>query len=233
MVEATSFLSSLTSLLPQLMSQPISSSTLVQVSELCIRIKQYGKQLEETDQEQLNHVMLELTKLCQESSLGLEIRLRFLEVIELRSLGWDSNENLEAFYKDKFNEVVEKTGSEPSSLDTTDDDDNSEDAAQEMIKVGAVRLFISSTDKTITSAAKKQLEKFFRSPSWHTDDADTASSAGRRNMYFTAPPIQTSTTHQYTRESLLMLATSQESQKAPVNWARRIQALPRVIVKQM
>jgi len=210
------------------MSPLISSTTLVQVSELCSRIKQYGKQLEETDQEQLNHVMLELTKLCQESSLGLELRLRFLEVIELRSLGWDSNEDLEAFYEDKVNEVVEITSPEQSSID-----DNNEDAAQEMIKVGAVRLFISSTDKTITSAAKKQLEKFFRSTSWHTYDADTASSAGRSNIYFTAPPIQTSTTHQYTRESLLMLATSKESQKAPVNWARRIQALPRVIVKQM
>ena len=238
MAEATTLLSSLTALLPQLMSPPVASATLAQVSEQCIRIKQYGKQLEETDQEQLNHVVLELTKLCQESSLGLELRLRFLEIIELRSLGWDSNENLEAFYKDKFNEVVETSNPKQSRIDTTDDDDNSEDAAQEMIKVGAAKLFLSSTDKTIISAAKNQLERFFMSPSWNTtNDTGMEISVGltnrRNNSYYTAPPIQTPSTHQYTRETLLMLATSQESQKAPVNWARRIQALPRVIVKQM
>ena len=69
--EATTLLTSLTSLLPQLTSPPFPPSTLVTVSEQCTLIKQYGRQLEE--KEQLDQMQEELARLCQISSLDLEL----------------------------------------------------------------------------------------------------------------------------------------------------------------
>lgn len=85
--EATTLLTSLTSLLPQLTSPHFPPSTLAIVSEQYTLIKQYGRQLEETEKEQLNQMQEELARLCQDSSLDLELRLQLLEWIELRSLG--------------------------------------------------------------------------------------------------------------------------------------------------
>jgi len=228
MTDPKSRLSSLASLLPQLSSPPFPPTMLSQIYEQCVMIKQHGKQLEETAREQLNLVMVDLTRLCQDSSIELELRLRFLEMIELRSLGWDSNENLEAFYRDKYNEVVGRVDERPRD-DTVINEvlEEEEEAVQEVINVGLVKVFISSTDRDITKAAKKQLEKFFSSPSSNTEYIPGPS------IQYRAPPLQTPTTHQYTREALLMLANSQQSHKAPRNWTRRIQSLPRVIVKQM
>jgi len=220
MTDPKSRLSSLASLLPQLSSPPFPPTMLSQIYEQCVMIKQHGKQLEETAREQLNLVMVDLTRLCQDSSIELELRLRFLEMIELRSLGWDSNENVEAFYRDKYNEVVGKGDDTVINKELEEE----EEAVQEMINVGSVKVFISSTDRDITKAAKKQLEKFFSS---NREDIPVPS------IQYIAPPIQTPTTYQYTREALLMLANGQQSHKAPRNWARRIQSLPRVIVKHM
>lgn len=238
--EATTILTSLTSLLPQLTSPPFPPSTLATVSEQCTLIKQYGRQLEETEKEQLDQIQEELSRLCQYSSLHLELRLQLLELIELRSLGWESNESMESFYRDKFEEVEERRERLDRTGEKLEDNDTStpleeessttpdEEAAQEMIQVGPVKLFISSSDRN-------QLEQFFSSSSSNTSDSQDISEPVNhelRTIRFTAP-VNPSPTHKYTRETLLQLATSKESLKIPVNWAIRIQSLPRVIVKQM
>jgi len=257
---AATVLSTLTSLLSQFDSST-SPSTLTSISQQCTLLKQYGKELEQTEKEKLDLVQGELTKMCQDTSLDLQLRLQLLELIELRTLGWESNENMETFYREKFQEVEEKedevktreqqgeeaTGNDPS-LDETGH-------TQEMIQVGAVKLFLSSTNKEVTTAAKHQLQHFFSASfgqiasssgsASNTQTNNTMSSLGNSTMYtqastsmysqanttFTSPPIP-SPTHQYSRETLLTLATSQQAMKAPVNWARRIQSLPSVIVKQ-
>merc|ERR1719186_1122567 len=167
--------------------------------------------------EQLDQVQEGLTRLCQDATLELELRLQLLELIELRTLGWKTSESMEKFYTDKFKEVREKRDGEdlprrPMTEEIITID--KEEAAQEMIQVGPVQLFLSSSSREVTVAAKEQLEQFFT----------PASSP-------IAPPTP-SPTHHYTREMLLTLANNQESLKAPLNWARRIQSLPRVIVKQ-
>ena len=157
--EATTLLTSLTSLLPQLTSPHFPPSTLAIVSEQCTLIKQYGRQLEETEKVLLDQMQEELARLCQDSSLDLELRLQLLELIELRSLGWESNESMESFYRDNFEEVEERrermdrTGEklEDNDVSTPVEEESSstpdEEAAQEIIQVGSVKLFISSTDK--------------------------------------------------------------------------------------
>jgi len=190
--------------------------------------------------EQLDQVQEGLTRLCQDATLELELRLQLLELIELRTLGWETSESMEKFYTDKFKEVREKRDGEDSprrpmneEIITTDQ----EEAAQEMVQVGPVQLFLSSSSREVTVAAKEQLEQFFTpasSPSApttsHVTTQDTTT-LNQSNTRYTVPPIP-SPTHHYTREMLLTLANNQESLKAPLNWARRIQSLPRVIVKQ-
>ena len=155
----------MTSLLPQLTSPPFPPSTLATVSEQCTLIKQYGRQLEETEKEQLDQIQEELARLCQYSSLHLELRLQLLELIELRSLGWESNESMESFYRDKFEEVEERrerldrTGEklEDNDTSTPPEEESSttpEEAAQEMIQVGLVMLCISSSDRNVSLAAR-------------------------------------------------------------------------------
>merc|ERR1719466_46630 len=190
--------------------------------------------------EQLDQVQVGLTRLCQDATLELELRLQLLELIELRTLGWETSESMEKFYTDKFKEVREKRDGEdlprrPMTEESITTD--KEEAAQEMIQVGPVQLFLSSSSREVTVAAKEQLEQFFTpvsSPAApttsHVTTQDTTTLSQSPTMY-TVPPIP-SPTHHYTREMLLTLATNQESLKAPLNWARRIQSLPRVIVKQ-
>jgi len=191
--------------------------------------------------EQLDQVQEGLTRLCQDATLELELRLQLLELIELRTLGWETSESMEKFYTDKFKEVREKRDGEDSlrrpmtkEIITIDQ----EEAAQEMVEVGPVKLFLSSYSREVTVAAKEQLDQFFSpasSPSAptttsHVTTQDTTT-ISQSNTRYTVPPIP-SPTHHYTREMLLTLANNQESLKAPLNWARRIQSLPRVIVKQ-
>merc|ERR1719186_1780508 len=114
--------------------------------------------------EQLDQVQEGLTRLCQDATLDLELRLQLLELIELRTLGWETSESMEKFYADKFKEVREKRDGEDSprrpmneEIITTDQ----EEAAQEMVQVGPVQLFLSSSSREVTVAAKKQLEQFF------------------------------------------------------------------------
>merc|ERR1719186_1232824 len=59
--------------------------------------------------EQLDQVQEGLTRLCQDATLELEmeLRLQLLELIELRTLGWETSESMEKFYTDKFKEVRE------------------------------------------------------------------------------------------------------------------------------
>ena len=177
--------------------------------------------------------------MCQDATLELELRLQLLELIELRTLGWETSESMEKFYTDKFKEVREKRDGEDSprrpmtkEIITTDQ----EEAAQEMVQVGPVKLFLSSSSREVTVAAKEQLEQFFSpasSPSATTSHVTTqdTTTISQSNTRYTVPPIP-SPTHHYTREMLLTLANNQESLKAPLNWARRIQSLPRVILKQ-
>jgi len=185
--------------------------------------------------EQLDQVQEGLTRLCQDATLELELRLQLLELIELRTLGWETSESMEKFYTDKFKEVRDKRDGE--DLPRRPMTEDKEEAAQEMIQVGPVQLFLSSSSREVTVAAKEQLEQFFTpasSPSApttsHVTTQDTTT-LNQSNTRYTVPPIP-SPTHHYTREMLLTLANNQESLKAPLNWARRIQSLPRVIVKQ-
>ena len=72
---------------------------------------------------------------------------------------------METFYRDKFEKVEERSQRLDRTGEKLEDNDAStpveeeasptpdEEAAQEIIQVGSVKLFISSTDKNVTLAA--------------------------------------------------------------------------------
>ena len=157
--------------------------------------------------------------MCQDATLELELRLQLLELIELRTLGWETSESMEKFYTDKFKEVREKRDGEDlrrrsmtKEIITIDQ----EEAAREMVEVGPVKLFLSSYSREVTIAAKKQLDQFFSpasSPSAptttsHVTTQDTTT-ISQSNTRYTVPPIP-SPTHHYTREMLLTLANNHD-----------------------
>merc|ERR1719339_935628 len=73
---------------------------------------------------------------------------------------------MESFYKDKFEEVEERRERLEDNDESTPAEEESSttpdgEAVQEMIEVGSVKVYISSSNKTITLAARNQLQQFF------------------------------------------------------------------------
>ena len=48
------------------------------------------------------------TDICKDSAIDITLRLKILEIIELRSLDWNSNPQLEHFYQEKLTQFQEK-----------------------------------------------------------------------------------------------------------------------------
>ena len=70
-----------------------------------------GHLLESEHGEKLDTLQMYLTEICKDPRVDLTIRLKVLEVIELRSLGWNSNPRLESFYQEKISKFGKKDDS--------------------------------------------------------------------------------------------------------------------------
>ena len=74
----------------------------VQLSNLCVGLKKVGHLLETEHSEKLDRLQGFLTEICKDSAVDITLRLNILEIIELRSLFWCSNPQLERFYQEKI-----------------------------------------------------------------------------------------------------------------------------------
>ena len=61
-----------------------------------------GHLLEKNHVEALDCLHLHLINFCQNSSVDVLLRLQLLEIVELRTLGWQSNPLINAYYKQRF-----------------------------------------------------------------------------------------------------------------------------------
>lgn len=68
-------------------------------------LKSRGPELDSSFKEQIDRYFVTLRNVSREDRLDKASRLRLLEVIELRATKWMSNENLEAFYREKMLEL--------------------------------------------------------------------------------------------------------------------------------
>merc|ERR1712096_385404 len=157
--------------------------------------------------------------------------LQVLEVIELRTLGWKSNEVVDNYYNERFAQFEESRrrkqerkeakdlrskegGDKKPRLSLTPSMSSIQEQASEKEKdfviVNGVKLVLQSSSVQLTASAKKLLEGHFNNQS---------SSA--------APP--SSSNMKYSRKDLLTLATSPLAREAPLNWDNLVKTLPAVI----
>lgn len=79
--------------------QPVA---LAQLGSLSVGLRQVGNLLEKNHVEALDCLHLHLINFCQNSSVDVLLRLQLLEIVELRTLGWQSNPLINAYYKQRF-----------------------------------------------------------------------------------------------------------------------------------
>ncbi|XP_053651041.1 eukaryotic translation initiation factor 4E-binding protein Mextli isoform X3 [Cherax quadricarinatus] len=72
---------------------------------LCENLKMFGPQLENVYKDQLDKCYISLRNGCRDDRLSLAARYRLLEVIELRAMHWQPNENLINYYKQKLVQI--------------------------------------------------------------------------------------------------------------------------------
>jgi len=229
-ISTTSVLVQLDNMLPLLASGPYSSSTLSKLAALCTGLKAVGPLLDINHKDKLDILQILLTKICQDTELDLVLRLQVLEVIELRTLGWKSNEVVDNYYNERFAQFEESRrrkqerkeakesrskegGDKKPRLSLTPSMSSIQEQASEkekdFVTVNGVKLFLQSSSVQLTASAKKLLEGHFN---------NQASSA--------AP---SSSNMKYSRRDLLTLATSPLAREAPLNWDSLVKTLPAVI----
>ena len=67
-----------------------------------------GHLLEPDHGEKLEMLQMYLTEICKDTRVDVTLRLKVLEIIELRSLGWNTNPGMESFYQEKISMFEKK-----------------------------------------------------------------------------------------------------------------------------
>ncbi|XP_050720530.1 eukaryotic translation initiation factor 4E-binding protein Mextli-like isoform X2 [Eriocheir sinensis] len=86
-------------------SSPYDRSVYPAIVALCENLKMFGSQLENVYKDQLDKCYISLRNGCRDDRLSLAARYRLLEVIELRAMHWQANENLINYYKQKLVQI--------------------------------------------------------------------------------------------------------------------------------
>jgi hypothetical protein len=150
------------------------------------------------------------------------LRLQLLELIELRSLGWRSNQTVESYYKERFSmlrgdqtprnnvkaedemsNIGRQATCSPSVASHCKQGVGMSGVAVDTILVGGVQLSLSCSDLAVAQEAKQVLEDYFR------------------------PPLV-----KYSRETILRLANSPLTRQPPVNWDSVVGSLPSILLRK-
>ena len=94
-------------LLPLLSSSSYVDTTLNELAMLCNDIKVVGPLLDISHRQKMDDMQTVFTKICQDMKISVKLRLKVLEVIELRTLEWITNDTVDNYYKEKF-ALIEK-----------------------------------------------------------------------------------------------------------------------------
>ena len=72
---------------------------------LCNSLHLYGVQLDTLYKDQLDKLMVVFRTTCRDEDLDLVSRVQILHIIELRAAGWNTNDNMVAYYKQKLSHL--------------------------------------------------------------------------------------------------------------------------------
>lgn len=100
-----------------------------QVGSLCANLKRSGAQMESSHKDPMDRLLSALVAACRDEDLDLVCRVHMLEIIELRSMGWQTNENVTNYYKQKLAQIEvspPRTQTAPVQLNPTAPDFNPE-----------------------------------------------------------------------------------------------------------
>merc|ERR1719318_193014 len=97
--------------------QPVA---LAQLSSLSVGLCQVGHLLEKNHRDALDCLHLQLINVCQDSSVDVLLRLQLLEIIELRTLGWQSIPLIDAYYQKRFGDYGQNQKAANSSAKDVD-----------------------------------------------------------------------------------------------------------------
>ena len=159
----------------------------IQCITLCDGLKRLGHLLEPDHGGKLDLLQMYLTDICKDARVDVSLRLNILEIIELRSLGWNSNPVMESFYQEKKSMLEKKKekspGKQVTSLASMGDSQQSltsvemvqprppanQEQLGEYLAVNldgeTVQLFLSSANAHLTRHAKLILSQHFASKS--------------------------------------------------------------------
>lgn len=80
----------------------LDKSTVAQIVLVCNLLKAKGALIEQEFKEQLDCYFVTLRNASRDERLDVTNRLRLLEVIELRAMDWQPNENIDEYYRQKY-----------------------------------------------------------------------------------------------------------------------------------
>ena len=207
-------------------------------------MKRQGHLLEADHGEKLDTLQMYLTEICKDPGVDVTLRLKVLEIIELRSLGWNSSPGMESFYQEKISKFEKKDSSfSPDSSSVgkqaapgvpgvdnlpsvskasvvsvdnllPDRKKQLEECLEVNVDGEIVKLVISSSCPELNKHAKLILFQQFTSSS---SSSSSGSSIG--------PGVQ------YSREDLLSMARSPTAREKPEDWDSVLANIPEIIRK--
>jgi len=219
-ISFTSVLNQLEQLLPHLAAGPFSDSILAKLSTFCMEVKAVGLELDKRHKDKMDHMQTLLTKICQDTQLNLELRLQVLEVIELRTLSWVSNETVDQYYQERFAQFEEKRRKEKERM---------ENKAAKKDK----KRKLSQTTPSMSSILEDKKSIYMDS----VMDRNSTCTGSRRALVSqlstqSSIPDTAPVGVKYSRTELLTLATSPLCKEAPLHWEKLLPKLPSVILQK-
>jgi len=92
----------LENLLPQMAVKAYTENVLEMLPQLCEGLKKVGHLLEANYKDKLDQLQHVLTEFCKDGTINMVLRLRVLEIIELRTMGWRMSSTAEEYYTTKI-----------------------------------------------------------------------------------------------------------------------------------
>jgi len=234
LISESSVINLLEELLPLLSSGPYSLTTLSMLAELCSGLKVVGSQLDLVYKDKMDKLQSLLTKVCQDSSLDLILRLQVLEIIELRTLAWKSNEGVDTYYKERFAQFEESKRKKVERKQIKSKEGQSKDGLDKKQRLSKISKTLSSNTQEPSGLQKLNLLLNGIKLELSSVNVELISSAKifLENHFSTQPCMPSkSSSIKYSRTDLLTLSSSPMAKEAPKHWDRLLKTIPTVVQK--
>ena len=180
--------------------------------------------------------------------MPLETRLRMLEVVELRALGWVSSTATQQFYQDRL--AAAGRARQDSPVPSTRPRPRPRPAQSPALQQLQEDTSTSSRPNSVQLPAMQQLQQLQQPvaqvvmqvegrPLYLSSPSSSLVAQARDHLtaLFSAPPPPQApapplVSHKYSRERLMALGRSEQVRGPPSRWAARCRQLPQVILRR-